>query len=277
MTRGVGADHGDEPSAAVANLLGLKLHVVDEEYVIERVTDAVRTRTPLSITYLNPNYVMAAHRDPTLGELINRFDLVLADGWGVVHGARFLGIPIATRLSNDDFGPDLFRLSQANAWRTYLFGSAPGIAERARQTLERLLPGLPVVGTRHGWWDALRGHPGRFDLEDEIAAVTAINEARPDILWVGLPTPLQQRWVTSYRSQLDVPVVITGGAFLDHLTEELGYYPAWALRFHLCWLFKLSLEPRRLWRRYTTEMAHFAILLLMERLRIQRRRSSSTS
>lgn len=258
----------------MATMLGLKLNVVDTPDLFARVTEAMQARTALSITFLNPNYVMAAHRDPALRDLINRFDLVLADGWGVVYGARFLGIPIPTRLSNDDFGPDLFRLSQQNAWRTYLFGSAPGVAERAGATLERLLPGLPVVGTRHGWWDVLRGHPWRFDPEDEIAAVDAINAARPDILWVGLPTPLQQRWVSSYRDRLDVPVVITGGAFLDHLTEALGYYPAWALRLHLCWLFKLSLEPRRLWRRYTLEMAHYGALLIAERVAAGRRAAS---
>lgn len=271
MTERVSGVNSPQGSATEAAFLGLRLHLVDESYVVSRVIDAVRTRTPLSITYLNPNYVMAAHRDPTLAELINRFDLVLADGWGVVYGARLLGLRVPTRLSNDDFGPDLFRLSQANRWRTYLFGSAPGIAEQAQRTLERLLPGLPVVGTRHGWWDVVRGHPGRYDREDEVAAVKSINASRPDILWVGLPTPLQQRWVTAYRDALDVPVVITGGAFLDHLTDDLGYYPAWALRFRLCWLFKLSFEPRRLWRRYTLEMAHFGALLVRERWRLLRR------
>jgi N-acetylglucosaminyldiphosphoundecaprenol N-acetyl-beta-D-mannosaminyltransferase len=244
----------------------VKLSVVDASDVVAQVTLATRTGTPLSVTFLNPAYLMAAHRDPGLGKLISSFDLVLADGWGVVHGARFLGIPIPTRLANDDIGPELFRESQQNAWRTYLFGCEPGVAERAGATLARLLPGLPVVGTRHGWWDVVRGHPGHFDEEDELAAVDAINAARPHVLWVCLPTPMQQRWVTTYRDRLDVPVVITGGSYLDHLTDGLGYYPSWALRFHLCWLYRLSLEPRRLWRRYTLEMAHYAGLLVAARL-----------
>jgi N-acetylglucosaminyldiphosphoundecaprenol N-acetyl-beta-D-mannosaminyltransferase len=106
---------------------------------------------------------------------------------------------------------------------------------------------------------------------DAVAAVDAINATSPDIVWVGLPTPLQQRWVTSYRDRLDAPVVITGGAYLDHLTDGLGYYPQWALRLRLCWLYKLWLEPRRLWRRYTLEMAHFAALLVVERVVTTRR------
>jgi N-acetylglucosaminyldiphosphoundecaprenol N-acetyl-beta-D-mannosaminyltransferase len=254
-----------------ATLLQIKLSVIDAAAVLKLVEASIRTRMPLSITFLNPTYAMAARRDLALRDLINQFDLVLADGWGVVHAARFLGIPIPTRLANDDIGPDLFRLSQENAWRTYLFGSAPGVAERAGATLGRLLPGLPVVGTRHGWWDVVRGHPGQFDPADEVAAVDEINAAHPDVLWVGMPTPMQQRWVTSYRDRLDVPVVITGGAYLDHLTDNLGYYPTWALRLQLCWLYKLSLEPRRLWRRYTLEMAHFGALIVVQRMAAARR------
>jgi N-acetylglucosaminyldiphosphoundecaprenol N-acetyl-beta-D-mannosaminyltransferase len=252
-------------------LLGVRLSCVDSADVLAQVTQAIQTRTPISITFVNPNYVMAARRDLALRDLINGFDLVLADGWGVVYGARLLGIRIPTRLANDDLGPDLFRLSQSGSWRTYLFGSAPGVAERVQATLSRLLPGIPVVGTRHGWWDVVRGHPGRFAVADELAALDAINAARPDILWVGLPTPLQQRWVGTYRGRLDVPVVVTGGAYLDHLTEDLGYYPAWAMPLHLCWLYKLWLEPGRLWRRYTVEMAQFAGLVLAERWAVGRR------
>ena len=201
----------------------MKLSVVDASDVVGEVTRAIRTATPLSVTFLNPTYLMAARRDPGLAELISSFDLVLADGWGVVHGARFLGIPVPTRLANDDIGPDLFRESQQNAWRTYLFGCEPGVAELAGATLARLLPGLPVVGTRHGWWDVVRGHPGRFDEKDELAAVDAINAARPDVLWVSLPTPMQQQWVTTYRDRLDVPVVITGGCIPGppHRTSRL--------------------------------------------------------
>jgi N-acetylglucosaminyldiphosphoundecaprenol N-acetyl-beta-D-mannosaminyltransferase len=262
------------PSAPTGTLLGVKLSVVELSDVLAQVTRAIETRTSISVTFLNPTYLMAAHRDAGLRELINRFDLVLADGWGVVHGARFLGVPVATRLANDDIGPDLFHLSQEKGWRTYLFGSAPGVAERAGARLAQVLPGLPIVGTRHGWWDALRGHPGRFDPQDAVAAVDAINATHPDVLWVGLPTPLQQRWVTSYRDRLDVPVVITGGAYLDHLVEGLVYYPGWAVRLHLCWLYKLALEPRRLWRRYTVEMAHYGMLLLRERVTASQRRAA---
>lgn len=260
------------PTVEQGTLLGIRLSIVDASEVLAVVEHAVHTRQKVSITFLNPTYTMAARRDPALAGLINRFDLVLADGWGTVYGARMLGVAIPDRLANDDVGPDLFRLSAARGWRTFLFGSEPGIAERAAASLSRQLPDLPISGTRHGWWDVLRGHPGRFDEDDASAAVQAINDAGTDVLWVGVPTPLQQRWVTSYREQIDAPVVITGGAYLDHLTGDMdGYYPAWAMRFKLCWLYRLILEPRRVWKRYTIEMAEYGVLLVRERVRMLRR------
>jgi N-acetylglucosaminyldiphosphoundecaprenol N-acetyl-beta-D-mannosaminyltransferase len=266
------ADGSTAPSVRSSSLLGIRLSVVDTADVLRVVDHAVQTRTKISVTFLNPTYVMAARRDPALSGLINRFDLVLADGWGVVYGARLLGVAVPDRLANDDVGPDLFRLSAERGWRTFLFGSEPGVAEQAAASLTRQLPGLPVSGTRHGWWDVLRGHPGRFDPADARDAVDAVNAAGTDVLWVGLPTPLQQRWVTSYRDQLEAPVVITGGAYLDHLTGDMeSYYPAWAMRFKLCWLYKVWLEPRRVWRRYTVEMAQYARLLARERVRMLRR------
>lgn len=260
-------DRADE-----ARLLGLRLSTLTQDEALARIDRAMATGEPISVTFLNPNYVIAAWRDPRLKELINTFDLILPDGWGVVYAARFLGIEIADRIAGDDISPDLFRLAESHGWRTFLFGSEPGVAEQARRTINRLLPALPVCGVRHGWWDVVRGHPGWYEPDDEVAAVTAVNEAEADLVVVGLPTPLQQRWVTSHRAAIKATVVITVGAYLDHLNDALGYYPQWALRFRLCWLYKWSLEPRRLWRRYTIELVQFSALVMRSRLAMMRGR-----
>ena len=98
------------------------------------IDEAVRDRTRLAISFVNPNYVMRAYADADLRARMNTFDIMLADGWGVVWGGRLLGVPIPTRLANDDVGEDLFRQSAAHGYRTFLFGSAHGIAERAAST-----------------------------------------------------------------------------------------------------------------------------------------------
>jgi N-acetylglucosaminyldiphosphoundecaprenol N-acetyl-beta-D-mannosaminyltransferase len=121
----------------------------------------------------------------------------------------------------------------------------------------------------------LRGHPGRFHPDDEAVILAAIQEAHPDLLVVGLPTPLQQQWVVDNRDRLAaVPIVMTGGSYLDHVAERLEWYPRWVLRARIGWLYRLAQDPRRLWHRYTIELVQFG-LLLARQLTAQRHHSST--
>lgn len=248
------------------DLLGIKVSTVDMATLQQAIDEAVRERTRLAISFVNPNYVMRAYADADLRARMNTFDIMLADGWGVVWGGRLLGVPIPTRLANDDVGEDLFRQSAAHGYRTFLFGSAHGIAARAAETLTRAFPDLPIVGTLHGYFDVDKGHPGWYDDEDEALIVETINAANPDIVWVGVPTPLQQRWVTRNLDRLVAPVVITGGSYLDHLAERINWYPRWINAMRLGWLYRLRREPGRLWYRYSIELLRYARLLARERL-----------
>jgi N-acetylglucosaminyldiphosphoundecaprenol N-acetyl-beta-D-mannosaminyltransferase len=266
-----------EPTPLVArkgDVLGVQVSTIDLPTLLEAVADAVRTGTRLTVSFVNPNYVMRAVEDPDLRARMNSFDVMLPDGWGVVWGGRLLGAPIPTRLANDDVGEDLFRRSAEGRWRTFLFGSAPGIAERAADNLRAAFPELPVVGTLHGYFDVHKGHPGWYDDEDEELIVKTINEANPDVLWVGVPTPIQQRWVTRNRDRLVPPVIITGGSYLDHLAERISWYPKWINTLRLGWLYRLSREPGRLWYRYSMELLRYSTLIARERLKRPRQHTA---
>jgi N-acetylglucosaminyldiphosphoundecaprenol N-acetyl-beta-D-mannosaminyltransferase len=248
------------------DVLGVKVSTIDMATLQQAIDDAVRNRIRLAISFVNPNYVMRAYADADLCTRMNSFDIMLPDGWGVVWGGRVLGVPIPDRLANDDVGEDLFRQSAEHGYRTFLFGSAHGVAEQAAQNLTRAFPGLPVVGTLHGYFDVDKGHPGWYDQEDEALILKTINAANPDILWVGVPTPIQQRWVTNNLDQLVAPVVITGGSYLDHLAERITWYPRWITAMRLGWLYRLFREPGRLWYRYSMELLRYGRLIARERL-----------
>jgi N-acetylglucosaminyldiphosphoundecaprenol N-acetyl-beta-D-mannosaminyltransferase len=248
------------------DLLGIKVSTIDMGTLQQAIDEAVRDRTRLAISFVNPNYVMRAHADADLRARMNTFDIMLADGWGVVWGARLLGVPIPTRLANDDVGEDLFRQSAAHGYRTFLFGSAHGIAERAAEKLTRAFPGLPIVGTLHGYFDVDKGHPGWYDDQDEALIVETINAVDPDIVWVGVPTPIRQRWVTGNLDKLVSPVIITGGSYLDHLAERINWYPRWITAMRLGWLYRLLREPGCLWYRHSVELLRHGRLIARERL-----------
>jgi N-acetylglucosaminyldiphosphoundecaprenol N-acetyl-beta-D-mannosaminyltransferase len=251
--------------------LSFGLSCLSDDEFVGAVDEAIQTGSRLTVSFLNPDYALRA-QDPTLNQKINAFDIVLPDGWGIVLGARLLGLPVLNRQGNDDICPKVFALSAQKNYKNFLFGSAPGIVERASANLQKAYPRLPVVGAVHGYWDVLSGHPGWFEDEDNDRLVREINRAQPDILHVGLPTPIQQNWVWKNVEALDVPVIITGGSYLDHLAERIQWYPTWINKFRLGWAYRLYREPRRLWKRYSLDLLSYGRLVLKAKLADRRNR-----
>ena len=246
-------DIGERYRARKREFLDVGLSCLPDEEFIEAVRQAVETRSRLTISFINPDYVLRGHRIPGLLAKMNRFDVVLPDGWGVVFGGRLLGLPVPDRQGNDDICPKMFTLSAERGFSNFLFGCSEGTPEKAAENLRETFPGIPIAGTLHGYWDVVRGHPGRYDESDIDMMVETINEAKPDILHVSVPTPMQQTWVWQVAGRLDVPVIITGGSYLDHLAERVYWYPPWALKLPLAWAYRLTREPGRLWKRYSLE------------------------
>lgn len=258
---------GERYRALKRDFMGIGLSCLSDDQVVGAIQEAIESRSRLVVSFLNPDYALRGSRDADLKAKMNSFDVVLADGWGVVLGGRFLGLPVPDRQGNDDICPHIFQLCRRKGYSQFLFGSAPGVADKAASTLRATYPGLPVVGTLHGYWDVERGHPGTYDEADQDMMVRLINQANPDVLWVGVPTPIQQNWVVRNAPRLNVPVIITGGSYIDHLSESVFWYPRWMLKLRMGWLYRLYRDPRRLWRRYSIELSQYFWLVLKARLR----------
>ena len=269
----LGRELGDRYRAEKREFLGIGLSCLPDDAFLDAVREAIQTRCRLTISFINPDYVLKAHKIPGLIEQMNKFDIVLPDGWGIVLGGRWLGHPVPDRQGNDDICPKMFALSAENKWPNFLFGCAEGTPERAAANLEATFPGLPIAGTLHGYWDVTRGHPGRYDEADVDMMVKTINSAEPDILHVSIPTPMQQKWVWQVADRLNVPVIITGGSYLDHLAERVYWYPGWVNRMRLGWAYRLTREPGRLWKRYSLDLMSYGGMVLKEK---SARRSGSS-
>ena len=202
---------GEQYRAQKFDFLGIGLSCLPDDDFLAAVHEAVATQSRLTISFINPDYVLRAHRTADLMGKINRFDIVLPDGWGVVLGGRWLGLPVPDRQGNDDICPKLFSRSEEYGLSNFLFGCGEGVPERAAANLVAMFPGLRIAGTLHGYWDVVRGHPGSYDKDDIDMMVQAINQAQCDVLHVSLPTPMQQDWVWQVADRLTAPVIITGG------------------------------------------------------------------
>lgn len=261
----LGGELGERYHAQKRDFLGIGLSCLPDEAFLDAVRQAVETRSRLTISFLNPDYVVRGRKIPGLIGKMNRFDIVLPDGWGIVLGGRRLGLPVPDRQGNDDICPKLFALSAGRGFSNFLFGCSEGIPEKAAANLTSSFPRLPIAGGLHGYWDVMRGHPGRYDDADVDMMVKAINAANADILHVSIPTPMQQTWVWQVADRLSAPVIITGGSYLDHLAERVYWYPGWVNRMRLGWAYRLIREPRRLWKRYSLDLMAYGGMVLKAR------------
>jgi N-acetylglucosaminyldiphosphoundecaprenol N-acetyl-beta-D-mannosaminyltransferase len=274
-----GRDADDERPAGAAAVsewfAGIRVSPMRREALLEYVTATLRSRQRRCVTFLNPDYALRALSSRRLREDINGCDLVLVDGNGIRLLTPLFGFTVPERLDADTVAPLVFRDLARRGGRVFLFGGAPGVAAAAAGRLVSRFPGLDVVGTEHGYHDVERGHPGVYAAEDSAAIVARVNAGAPDLLVVSLPTPLQQRWTAQHRARLRVPVVMTVGSYLDHVAEArsplASWYPWWADRLRLNWLYRLAREPRRLWRRYSLDYAELVARVLWLRVARTRR------
>ncbi len=207
--------------------------------------------------------VMDCRDDPELRAMINGSGLNTPDGMSLVWLLRLRGQAHVERV----YGPDLLLAtcgrSADRGWRHYFVGGEEGVADRLAAALQRRFPSLAVAGTL--------SPPFRPPAADEDAAIVArINEARADVVWVGLGSPKQERWMAEHRARLAAPVLIGVGAAFDFLSGRKPQAPRWVQRAGLEWAYRLASEPRRLWRRYA-RYPTFVALVALESLRPRRR------
>jgi N-acetylglucosaminyldiphosphoundecaprenol N-acetyl-beta-D-mannosaminyltransferase len=179
---------------------------------------------------------------PELRDALEEADLVYCDGYGVRLAAKALDVEIPHRMTGADWIWDLATMCERSNQSLYLLGSEPGVTREAAEALRRRFPLLTVAGSHHGYFQPGSPHDDRV-VED-------INERRPDIVLVGMGTPRQELWVEHNASRIDASVVWTVGALFDYVSGRIPRAPSWLADNGLEWIFRLAIEPQRMWRRY---------------------------
>jgi N-acetylglucosaminyldiphosphoundecaprenol N-acetyl-beta-D-mannosaminyltransferase len=208
------------------------------------------------VMYVNAHVVNQSRATPGLGGALRRADLVYCDGYGVRLAARVLNLPVPHRMTGADWIWGLASLCERSGQPIYLLGSEPPIAREAAARLRRWYPQLDVVGAHHGFFDLDSPHNERV-IED-------INAHRPAIVLVGMGTPKQELWVDRYADRLDGAVVWTVGALFDYVSGHMPRAPRWLADNGLEWIFRLAIEPQRMWRRYLLGNPAFLSRVLSE-------------
>ena len=243
-------------------VLGVRVHAVQIPDVVEQMTDWIAERGRCHfIAVTGMHGVTEAQREPDFKKILNEADLVVPDGMPLVWLGQRQGHSLQRRV----YGPELmqtFCRATGSQCRHFLYGGAPGVPELLSATLQEQF-GINVVGTYSPPFRTLT------PKEDE-EIVDRIHAANPDIVWVGLSTPKQERWMYEHRSKLRVPVLVGVGAAFDLNSGRVKQAPPWMREHGLEWAFRLVQEPRRLWRRYLLNGSGFVWQVALELLSLRR-------
>jgi N-acetylglucosaminyldiphosphoundecaprenol N-acetyl-beta-D-mannosaminyltransferase len=227
------------PSSA---LFDIPIDLAQPAELLRTISDWAAERVARRVMYVNAHVVNQSTITPGLGDALRRADLVYCDGYGVRLAARVLNMPVPHRMTGADWIWGLATLCELAGQPIYLLGSEPPIAREAAERLRRIYPGLDVVGAHHGFFDLDSPHNERV-IED-------ITAHGPRIVLVGMGTPKQELWVDRYAGRLDGAVVWTVGALFDYVSGRTPRAPRWLADNGLEWIFRLAIEPQRMWRRY---------------------------
>ena len=197
---------------------------------------------PRRVMYANAHVLNQSADNAALRAALESADLVYCDGYGVRLAAKALERPVPHRMTGADWIWGLAALCEQTHDSIYLLGSEPAVARQAAARLSATYPGLDVVGTHHGYFEPGSAHDDRV-VED-------VNARRPSILLVGMGTPKQELWVQRNAERLDVDVLWTVGALFDVVSGKVPRAPSWLADNGLEWIFRLAIEPGRMWRRY---------------------------
>ena len=225
------------------DILGVHIDALDIQAAVHTIEAWINNRESRYVCICTVHSIMEANNDPNYKFLLNHADMRTPDGMPLVWLSRLSGKSKISRVCGPDLMAILAARSRTTGHRHYFYGGAPGVAtELARNLVERY-PGLHVVGTHQP--GLLR--PGEMERAEVIGQ---INASTADIVWVGLGSPKQDWWIANHRKLLDAPVLIAVGAAFDFHSGRISRAPKWMQKAGLEWLFRLSQDPRRLWRRY---------------------------
>lgn len=215
-----------------------------------------RKRPPVIFACANPHSLVVAQGDPRFQSALTQANLVVVDGVGVSFMARLAGVHIGPRITGTDyFQAVLNALHQRGGGRVFFFGSSQRVLDLIAQRFASDFPSLVLCG--------MVSPPfGLWSDEENCRMVQIINDAKPDVLWVGMTAPKQEKWVEENRHNLTVPVIGSIGAVFDFYAGTYARAPQWICHIGFEWAYRFLSEPRRMWQRNCVSAPKFLWLVL---------------
>lgn len=251
------------PPVTRINVLGVGVSVLDLRGAAAAIAWAVKQRHKGYVCVTGVHGVSEAQESPEFRAILNRAFLVTPDGMPLVWlGKIYRQFPMS-RVYGPDLMHEVFQWGRTHVCRHFFLGGQPGVAEELARKIEERYPGAQICGTYSPPFRALNAGE-----ESELAEL--LDRLRPDITWVGMSTPKQERFMAEYLPKLNTTVMVGVGAAFDFYTGRVAQAPRWIQRSGFEWLFRLFQEPRRLWKRYLKNNPLFVLRVAMQLARLRK-------
>lgn len=250
-------------NASRANVLGVGISAITLDEALQQIQCWIEHGAREYVSLCTVHTVMECQQSATMRQAVNGAGLAAPDGMPLVWLSQLKQQRPVTRVYGPDLMLALCALSAEQGYSHYFYGGAAGVPELLGRNLEERFPGLKIAGAYSPPFRSL-------SASEEREIVGCINAADPDIVWVGLGTPKQDLWMAAHREALNAPVLIAVGAAFDFHTERIRQAPKWMQNAGLEWFFRLTQEPKRLWRRYLVYNPLFVSLILLQALGLRR-------
>lgn len=201
----------------------------------------------LSVIYTpNTEIVMAAKEDKDLRNILNKADIIIPDGIGLIYGSKIKKKPLKERVTGFDTSMKLLDIANENSYSIFLLGGKDGVSKIAADNIKIDYPNVKIAGYQHGYFK--ESHLGLVDTEEEKEILNRINRLNPDIIFVGLGFPMQEKWIDANKDRLNSRVIIGNGGVIDILAGNAKRAPKIYMDLGLEWFYRLIKNPSRIKR-----------------------------
>ncbi|MBI4527278.1 MAG: WecB/TagA/CpsF family glycosyltransferase [Deltaproteobacteria bacterium] len=238
----------------------MRIHVVYRRDLLATIAQSIESGRPCNIGNVNTHAMNLAFDNSEFRDILNAFDLVFVDGFGVKLAAKLAGLRVGERLTYMDWTDDLFRLCAERRWPIFVLGDTEEVGQEFQRKLLHNHPDCPFAGRHHGFFE-------KTGQESE-GVVRTINRSGALVLLAGMSMPVQENWIWANREVLAPPVRLTSGAFFSYYSGFIPRGPKWMTQHGLEWLHRLAVQPRAMWRRYLLGNPLFLTRVLVNRFGI---------
>lgn len=228
------------------SIMGVRINNVTMKEVLNSIEENIKNKKKYVIYTPNTEFIMMCQEDEEFLNYMNKSDVNIPDGIGLIYAAKIKGLPLKEKVAGYDLSVNMLEMANKDKLKLYAIGGKPGVAEAAMKKINEKYQNINIVGCHHGYFKG--SHLGIKGHEEEILVIKEINEAKPDILFVGFGAKKQEQWIQYNKDKLDVKIIIGNGGTLDGLAGNVKRAPDIFIKLGLEWFYRLIKDPKRITR-----------------------------